>query len=155
MTKSIIKLNVIDRKGKKTTIETEEGTTIRDAIDNNLQTENYGICGGECACGSCQVHVEPKDFKIMVKKIREIELAIGKVTYNISKSSKKNLNSRRSIYVSKQINKGGIISKDNIRVVRPSFGLHPKFFKKILGKKVNRKLMEGTRLNLNYIIKKN
>ena len=42
----------------------------------------------------------------MVKKIREIELAIGKVTYNISKSSKKNLNSRRSIYVSKQINKG-------------------------------------------------
>ena len=99
--------------------------------------------------------LKKKDFKIMVKKIREIELAIGKVTYNISKSSKKNLNSRRSIYVSKQINKGGIISKDNIRVVRPSFGLHPKFFKKILGKKVNRKLMEGTRLNLNYIIKKN
>ena len=63
MTKSIIKLNVIDRKGKKTTIETEEGTTIRDAIDNNLQSENYGICGGNCACGSCQVHVEPKDFK--------------------------------------------------------------------------------------------
>ena len=63
MEKLIIKLNVIDRKGKKTTIEIEEETTIRDAIDNNLQTENYGICGGECACGSCQVHVEPKDFE--------------------------------------------------------------------------------------------
>ena len=73
-----------------------------------------------------------KDFKIMVRKIRDVELAIGKVNYNISKSSRKNLNSRRSIYVSKQINKGEIISKDNIRVVRPSFGLHPKFYKKIL-----------------------
>ena len=41
MTKSIIKLNVIDRKGKKTTIETEEGTTIRDAIDNNLQNVRF------------------------------------------------------------------------------------------------------------------
>jgi len=96
-----------------------------------------------------------KDFKIMVRKIRDVELAIGKVNYNISKSSRKNLNSRRSIYVSKQINKGEIISKDNIRVIRPGFGLHPKFYKKILGKKVNKKLTIGTRFKLNYISKKN
>ena len=63
MTKTIIKLNVIDRKGNKTTIETEEGTTIRDTIANKLTPNNYGNCGGDCICGSCQIHVSSDDFK--------------------------------------------------------------------------------------------
>ena len=63
MTKTIIKLNVIDRKGNKTTIETEERTTIRDAIANQLTPNNYGNCGGDCICGSCQVHVTSGDFE--------------------------------------------------------------------------------------------
>ena len=72
MTKTIIKLNVIDRKGKKTTIETEEETTIRDAIANQLTPNNYGNCGGDCICGSCQVHVMPEDFE-KLESIQEEE----------------------------------------------------------------------------------
>ena len=59
----LIRLNVIDREGKKTAIETEEGTTIRDTIANKLTPNNYGNCGGDCICGSCQVHVVPEDFE--------------------------------------------------------------------------------------------
>ena len=40
-----IRLNVIDREGKKTVIDIEEGTTIRDAIEETLSPDNYGICG--------------------------------------------------------------------------------------------------------------
>ena len=40
-----IRLNVIDREGKKTTIDIEEGTTIRDAIEKKLSPDNYGVCG--------------------------------------------------------------------------------------------------------------
>ena len=59
----LIQLNVIDREGKKTTIDIEEGTTIRDAIEEKLSPDNYGVCGGNCACGTCHVLVTPSDFE--------------------------------------------------------------------------------------------
>ena len=59
----LIQLNVIDREGKKTTIDIEEGTTIRDAIEEKLSPESYGLCGGNCNCGTCHVYVDPNDFK--------------------------------------------------------------------------------------------
>ena len=93
------------------------------------------------------------EFKNKIKKIRDVELSLGTINYGISKSSKKNLNSKRSIYVSKKIKKGEKITPKNIKVVRPAFGLHPKYYKKVLGKKVNRSLNFGERLKLKYISK--
>jgi len=50
----LIKLNVINREGKKTAIDIEEGTAIRDAIEEKLSPDNYGVCGGKrkssCFC---------------------------------------------------------------------------------------------------------
>jgi pseudaminic acid synthase len=97
--------------------------------------------------------LKEENFKKMVVSIREVEASLGTIEYGISKSSKKNLNSRRSIYISKRINKGEKISLKNIRVVRPSFGLHPKYFKKVLGKKINKNLNFGDRLMLKYVSK--
>ena len=55
MKKMLIQLNVINREGKKTTIDIEEGTTIRDTIEEKLSPESYGLCGGNCNCGTCHV----------------------------------------------------------------------------------------------------
>ena len=90
-------------------------------------------------------------FKNLVRNIRQTEKTIGKISYQISKSSKKHLVGRRSIYVSKNIKKGEKISLKNIKVVRPAFGLHPKYKKKILGKVLKRSLEAGSRLKLNYL----
>ena len=57
-----LKLNVIDREGNQTIIDIEEGMTIRDAIEDELFPDNYGVCGGCCACGTCHVYVKPSDF---------------------------------------------------------------------------------------------
>ena len=92
-------------------------------------------------------------FKEMIKEIRNVEATIGNAKFKISKSSKKNLNSRRSIYISSKIKKGEKITIKNIKVVRPSFGLHPKYFKKVLGKKINKSLNLGDRFKLEYISK--
>jgi pseudaminic acid synthase len=92
-------------------------------------------------------------FKEMIKKIRNVEATIGNAKFKVSKSSKKNLNSRRSIYISSKIKKGEKITIKNIKVVRPSFGLHPKYYKKVLGKKINKTLNLGDRLKLEYISK--
>ena len=107
-------------------------------LDDNVKTVDYFFS------------LKTDNFKKMVKQIRDVELALGKRVFQVSKSSKKNFNSRRSIYVSQTIQKGEIISRKNIKIVRPNFGLHPKYFQKILGKKANRKLEEGMRLKLNY-----
>ena len=97
--------------------------------------------------------LKKSSFKNMVNEIRNAELSLGKIYYGVTRSSKKNLNSRRSIYVNKLIKKGQKISVDNIKIVRPSYGLHPKHFKKIIGKRVNRNLFHGDRLKLQYIYK--
>ena len=87
----------------------------------------------------------------MIKDIRFTEKALGKYNYKLSKGSIANLKSKRSIYISKNIEKGAVISKENVKIVRPSLGLHPKFFKKIIGKKVKKKLYKGQRLKIEYI----
>ena len=68
------KLNVIDREGNQTTIDIEEGTTIKEAIEDDLTPENYGVCGGCCACGTCHVYVKPCDYdKLKAKEDEEID----------------------------------------------------------------------------------
>ena len=59
----LIRLNVIDRKGNKTAIDVDEGTTIRQAIFDKLAPDMYGLCDGNCICGTCHVYVNPEDFK--------------------------------------------------------------------------------------------
>tara|TARA_B100000315_G_C14250484_1_gene439524 strand:+ start:177 stop:497 length:321 start_codon:yes stop_codon:yes gene_type:complete len=67
------KLNIIDREGNKTIIDIAEGTTIKDAIEDVLSPDNYGICGGCCACGACHVYIQPSDFdKLTAKEDEEI-----------------------------------------------------------------------------------
>ena len=92
-----------------------------------------------------------EDFKKMVKAIRNTEKAIGKVDYNLTKTQKKGKNFSRSLYVSKDVNKGEIVTKNNIRSVRPGFGLHPKFYDQILGKKFTKNLLYGDRLTIKDI----
>ena len=69
-----IRLNVINREGKKTAIDIEEGSTIRDAIEEKLSPDNYGVCGGNCSCGTCQVYVTPSDFE-KLKAVEEDEIS--------------------------------------------------------------------------------
>tara|TARA_B100000686_G_C16736277_1_gene943770 strand:- start:352 stop:1407 length:1056 start_codon:yes stop_codon:yes gene_type:complete len=96
--------------------------------------------------------LNPKEFKKMTEDIRLVEKILGKNTYKIPDSSKINFAGRRSLYISKKIKKGERITRNNIKSVRPGFGLHPKFYKKVLGKKVNRDLFIGDRLSWKVII---
>ena len=94
---------------------------------------------------------DPKEFKKMVDGIRSVESALGKISYKVSKNSIKNLSGRKSIYVIKKINKKEKFTKENIRCVRPSFGMHPKYFNWVLGKKSSKNLRPGERLTLRSI----
>jgi len=95
--------------------------------------------------------LEPKDFTAMVNSVRSAESALGKIDYV---PTKKMISARafsRSIYVSKDVSKGDTVSDLNVRIVRPGFGLAPKHYKTVLGKKFNGNFKTGTRLTFDII----
>ena len=95
--------------------------------------------------------MEPNEFKQMVDSIRNVEKALGKVSYELSDKMKANREFSRSLFVVDDIKIGESITEDNVRSIRPGFGLHPKYLKEILGKKVNKDLKKGTPFELSYI----
>jgi pseudaminic acid synthase len=95
--------------------------------------------------------MEPHEFKRMVDSIRNVEKALGSVNYDLSDKMKSNREFSRSLFVVKDIKKGEIITEDNVRSIRPGFGLHPKFLKEILGREVKEDLLKGTPFELKFI----
>jgi len=78
--------------------------------------------------------LDEAEFTQMVKAVRGAQKAIGKVSYELTEKQKSGKQFSRSLYVSKDVNKGDVITKENVRSVRPGYGLHPKHLKDILGK---------------------
>ena len=95
--------------------------------------------------------MEPHEFKQMVDSIRNVEKALGKVSYELSDKMKANREFSRSLFVVNDIKKGECITENNVRSIRPGFGLHPKYLKEILGKKVKKDLNKGTPFDLSFI----
>lgn len=88
------------------------------------------------------------EFKTLVQKVREVEKMLGTATFEISPSARVNLRGRRSLYFSKPLRAGDILTADNIKCVRPGFGLHPKYYEKVLQQKVRSPKDAGDRLSL-------
>jgi len=93
------------------------------------------------------------EFNEMVKAVREAEKAIGVVDYSLTEKQLKGRDFSRSLYVVEDIKAGEIITEKNVRSIRPGFGLHPKYLSDLIGKKVNRNLHKGDRINLGDIVK--
>lgn len=95
------------------------------------------------------------EFEQMVQSIRNVETALGNVVYPTDISQIKGRDFCRSLYVAQPMKAGDTITEENVRSVRPGFGLHPKYLPEILGKKVNRDLEMGDRMSREYVKCKN
>lgn len=95
--------------------------------------------------------MEPFEFKEMVNSIRNVEKALGTVNYELSDKMKSNREFSRSLFVVDDIKKGERVTEENIQSIRPGFGLHPKYLKEILGKKVKKDLKKGVPFKLEFI----
>lgn len=84
------------------------------------------------------------EFAQMVSSVRNANSIIGTVQYGPSEKEKSNLQFRRSLYAVKDIKAGDVISHDNVRSIRPSFGLKPKYYSEIEGKKAKVDIQFGT-----------
>ena len=95
--------------------------------------------------------LEPSEFKMLVEESERAFLAIGKVTYGIMDAEVKSKKYKRSIYIVKDLKAGDIITEDNIRIIRPGFGLPPKYFDLLLGKIVKKNIKRGTAFTFDLI----
>ncbi len=95
--------------------------------------------------------MDEKEFTQMVNDIRAAEASLGEVNYELTEKMRSGRNFARSLYVAEDIKEGDIITEQNIRSVRPGYGLHPKYFRDILGKKANQNIPKYSRFSLDYI----
>lgn len=95
--------------------------------------------------------MNPEEFKKMVSDIRQAEKAIGRIKYGPSEQEQQNLKFRRSIFCVKDIRKGEKLTEENIRIIRPGYGLPPKYFSDILGQTALEDIKRGTPLAFEMI----
>jgi pseudaminic acid synthase len=93
-----------------------------------------------------------KEFTEMVSLIREAEMAVGVIDYDLTAKQKKGKDFARSLYFINDLKAGDTITKNDIKSIRPGFGLHPKYFNEIVGTKVKSDKLFGDRVELNEII---
>lgn len=94
--------------------------------------------------------MEISEFTAMVESIRNVEKALGEVVYPTDSSKIKGREFCRSLYVAEDMKMGDTITENNVRSVRPGYGLHPKYLPTLLGRKINRDLEKGDRFLMSY-----
>lgn len=95
--------------------------------------------------------MEPHEFKQMVDDIRIAEKALGTVNYEITKKQKESAVFRRSLFIVKEMKKGDIFSNENVRSIRPGYGMHTRYLDEVLGRKAKKDIPKGTPLSWTFV----
>lgn len=98
--------------------------------------------------------MNPLEFREMILDIRQVEKAIGQVCYGATEQEKNNIIFRRSVFCVKDIKKGEMLSEDNIRIIRPGYGMAPKFYPLALGQRALCDIEKGMPIHLDMIGRK-
>ena len=89
--------------------------------------------------------IEPNELQDLCTKTKEVWQALGQPTYSLAPAEEGNKAFRRSIYFIKDLSSGSVVKKEHIKRIRPGFGLPPKYFNQLIGKKVNQDVKAGQR----------
>lgn len=113
--------------------------------------EKHFILNHDIGGPDAEFSMDEREFTAMVNAVRDAEKAIGVVDYNLTPKQKKGREFARSLYVAEDIEEGEVFTEKNVRSVRPGFGLHPKYFREIIGEVSNVKVAAGNRFSLDLI----
>lgn len=91
--------------------------------------------------------LEPAEFRQMVDAVRTVEKAVGSVHYGVSENELKSRTFRRSLFVVKDMKAGEMFTGENVRSIRPGYGLHTRYLPEILGRQASRDIEMGTPLD--------
>ena len=95
--------------------------------------------------------LEPEEFRSMVKAVKEVESALGEVSYELTEKIKKSREFSRSLFIVEDVKAGDKLTPENVRSVRPGFWLHPRYLDRILGRKAKKDIKKGTPLDWDLV----
>lgn len=95
--------------------------------------------------------LEPNEMKQLVTETHRAFESLGKISYEVTSTERSSLQFKRSLYVTKDLKEGDILNKDNVRAIRPGYGLSPKYFDVVLGNSVCKSVDRGTPLHWDLI----
>ena len=93
----------------------------------------------------------PEEFKTVAASVREAEKVLGRISYEMTEKQKSSMVFRRSLFVAADMASGDIFSKDNVRAIRPGYGLHTRHMEAILGKTAAQPIKKGTPLSWDLV----
>ena len=95
--------------------------------------------------------MEADEFKLMVENIRQVEKSLGSVNYPTDIATIKGRTGCRSLYVAEDVKAGDVVTEENVRSVRPGYGLHPKYLPEVIGKRFVKDAIKGERFELGMV----
>ena len=95
--------------------------------------------------------MEPAEFKKMADEIRIVEKALGRVTYQLTEKQERSREEGRSLFVTQDIGAGEVFTPENLRSIRPAFGMAPVYYEEVLGKKARVSIPRGTPMAWEYV----
>lgn len=95
--------------------------------------------------------LEPKELESLVIESERAWQSVGRIQYGPTKEEKASLRYRRSLYVAKDMKAGDVFTKENLRIIRPGYGLEPKYYDLLLGKQVKKDVKIGTKVSWDLI----
>jgi len=91
--------------------------------------------------------IEPDEFKQMVRAVRIAEKSLGNVSYELTEKQKESIVYRRSLFVVQDMKAGEVFTEENLRSIRPGYGLPPKYLQDMLGRRASKDIDRGTPLD--------
>ncbi len=110
--------------------------------------EKHFILNKSIGGADADFSLDKKEFAEMIQAVRDTEKLLGKVDYSMTEKKKQSRNFSRSLYIAKDIRKGEIFTEENIKSVRPGYGMHPKHLSEILGKQAQQDYEFGDALEI-------
>jgi N-acetylneuraminate synthase len=95
--------------------------------------------------------MEPMEFKMLTEECERAFWGLGEIKYGVLEDEKKSLAYKRSVYVVEDMKAGEVFTEKNIRIIRPGFGLAPKYLEMLIGKRINKNTSKGTALTFELI----
>ena len=129
------------------------GATTAVALGANIIEKHFCI-SRDIENPDASFSMEPAEFKEMVEQVRQVEKAMGNVFYGPSTQELNSVTFRRSVFVTKELKKGDLITEEHVRIIRPGYGEKPKYMDDILGMRVDRDVEWGMPFDFDMIYKK-
>jgi N-acetylneuraminate synthase len=95
--------------------------------------------------------MEPAEMAALVTETERAWQALGGIQYGPTEAEKPSLRYRRSIYIAQDVKAGDVLTSKNLRIIRPGYGLEPKFYEILIGRRVNQDLAKGTSIDWKYV----